>query len=68
MPRERFVPLWIDGEAVGRWELEPTDEKQKVVFKIYREVRPKYGNMISEKARELEDFVNTQLVPISSSK
>jgi hypothetical protein len=60
--------IWIDGEAVGRWELEPTDEKQKVVFKIYREVRPKYGNMISEKARELEDFVNTQLVPISSSK
>ncbi|UCH05148.1 MAG: AlkZ family DNA glycosylase [Candidatus Thorarchaeota archaeon] len=60
--------VWIDGEAVGRWELEPSDEKQKVVFKIYREVRPKYGNMISEKASELEDFVNTQLVPISSSK
>ncbi|MFX1416448.1 MAG: winged helix DNA-binding domain-containing protein [Promethearchaeota archaeon] len=60
--------VWIDGEAVGRWELEPSDEKQRVVFKIYREVRPKYGNIISEKASELEDFVNTQLVPISSSK
>ncbi|MFX1264964.1 MAG: winged helix DNA-binding domain-containing protein [Promethearchaeota archaeon] len=60
--------VWIDGEAVGRWELEPSDEKQNVVYKIYREVRPKYGNMISEKASELEDFVNTQLVPISSSK
>jgi hypothetical protein len=60
--------IWIDGEAVGRWELEPSDEKQRVVFKIHREVRPKYGNIISEKAGELEDFVNTQLVPISSSK
>jgi len=60
--------VWINGEAVGRWELESHDEKQNVVYKIYREVRPKYGNMISEKASELEDFVNTQLVPISSSK
>ncbi len=60
--------VWIDGETVGRWELEPGDEKQRVVFKIYREVRPKYGNMITGKASELEDFVNTQLVPISSSE
>lgn len=60
--------IWIDGEIVGRWELEEDEGTFSVVYKLYRKVRPKYGNMIPEKARELEDFVNTRLVPISKSK
>ncbi len=57
--------IWIDGEIVGRWELEETEETFSVVYTLYKKVRPKYGNMITERIEQLEDFVNTRLVPIS---
>ncbi|MHA2065470.1 MAG: hypothetical protein ACXABY_13940 [Candidatus Thorarchaeota archaeon] len=60
--------IWVNGEIVGRWELEKKNDEFGISFKIIQKVRPKYDNMISERARELEDFVNTRLVPISRAK
>jgi hypothetical protein len=60
--------IWTNGEVVGRWELEKNEEAYRISYKIFRKVHAKYDNIISERARELEDFVNTRLVPISSAK
>jgi hypothetical protein len=60
--------IWLDGEVVGRWELEKNGKEYRISYRIFQKVHAKYDNMISERARELEDFVNTRLVPISGSK
>jgi hypothetical protein len=60
--------IWVNGEVVGRWEFENKERNYVVSYKILEKVHAKYDNMISERARELEDFVNTRLVPISRAK
>lgn len=60
--------IWIDGELVGRWELEKTRKSYGISYMIFQKVHHKYDNIISERARELEDFVNTRLGPISGIK
>jgi hypothetical protein len=60
--------IWLNGEVAGRWELEKNGKEFRINYKILQKVHAKYDNMISERARELEDFVNTRLVPISGSK
>jgi hypothetical protein len=57
--------IWVDGEVVGRWELEKNGEEYRISYRIFQKVHATYDNIISERARELEDFVNTRLVPIS---
>jgi hypothetical protein len=59
--------IWINGEIAGRWELEKNGMEYRISYRVFREVHAKYGNIISERARELEDFVNTRLVPISKT-
>ncbi|MFW9803112.1 MAG: winged helix DNA-binding domain-containing protein [Candidatus Thorarchaeota archaeon] len=60
--------IWINGEVVGRWEFESKEENYVVSYQILEKVHAKYDNIISERARELEDFVNARLVPISRAK
>jgi hypothetical protein len=60
--------IWVNGEVVGRWESESKERNYVVSYNILEKVHAKYDNMISERARELEDFVNTRLVPISRTK
>ncbi|MFW9913073.1 MAG: winged helix DNA-binding domain-containing protein [Candidatus Thorarchaeota archaeon] len=60
--------IWVNGEVVGRWEFESREGNYVVSHKIWEKVHAKYDNIISERARELEDFVNTRLVPISRAK
>jgi hypothetical protein len=60
--------IWIDGEVVGRWELEKNGKEYRISYRIFQKVHAKYDNMILERARELEDFVNIRLVPISVLK
>ncbi|MFW9967674.1 MAG: winged helix DNA-binding domain-containing protein [Candidatus Thorarchaeota archaeon] len=57
--------IWINGEVAGRWELEKNGMEYRISYSVFQKVHAKYGNIISERARELEDFVNTRLVPIS---
>jgi hypothetical protein len=59
--------IWINGELVGRWEFEKNGKEFRISYRIFQKVHAKYVNMISDRARELEDFVNTQLVPISKT-
>ncbi|MHA1924643.1 MAG: winged helix DNA-binding domain-containing protein [Candidatus Thorarchaeota archaeon] len=59
--------IWINGELVGRWEFEKNGKEFRISYRIFQKVHAKYDNMISDRARELEDFVNTQLVPISKT-
>ncbi|MFW9888216.1 MAG: winged helix DNA-binding domain-containing protein [Candidatus Thorarchaeota archaeon] len=60
--------IWVNGEVVGRWEFESEGGNYVVSYKILEKVHAKYDNIISERARKLEDFVNTRLVPISRAK
>ncbi|MFX1262897.1 MAG: winged helix DNA-binding domain-containing protein [Promethearchaeota archaeon] len=60
--------IWVNGEVVGRWEFESKERNYVVSYKIWEKVHAKYDNIISERARELEDFVNARLVPISRAK
>ena len=60
--------IWINGEVAGRWELEKNGKEFRINYKLFQKVHAKYDNMISDRARELEDFVNTRLVPISVAK
>ncbi|MFX0106955.1 MAG: DNA glycosylase AlkZ-like family protein [Candidatus Hodarchaeota archaeon] len=60
--------IWMNGELIGRWEFEEKNKELIVVHEIFEKVHPKYDNMISRRAEELERFVNTRLVPISKTK
>lgn len=60
--------IWINGETIGRWEMEEKGEKIGVVQSVFSKVHPKYGNIATQQGSDLQAFINKRLVPISTSK
>ncbi|MFW9923380.1 MAG: DNA glycosylase AlkZ-like family protein, partial [Candidatus Thorarchaeota archaeon] len=66
--------IWLNGEVVGRWEYSWTN-KEKIKMKIeipYLNEKKvncnKTKEIIESKRNELEDFTNSQIVPLINSK
>ncbi|MFW9854493.1 MAG: winged helix DNA-binding domain-containing protein [Candidatus Thorarchaeota archaeon] len=57
--------IWLNDTIIGRWELEGTNKKLRVVLSVFHEHSSDVISQIKEKKGELESFVNERLVPIS---
>lgn len=57
--------IWLDGVVIGRWEIDDDDKQKKIVTSLYSKVPKNQLERIEEKRLDLEDFVNSALVPIS---
>jgi hypothetical protein len=60
--------IWLNGCVVGRWEIDGDGEQKKIVTSLYSEDAKKSCESIDHMRKELEDFVNLSLLPISGGK
>ena len=58
--------IWLNGQVIGRWELEDEGSSKSVVTSLYSKVTKSQQTMIKQVCSELENFINSSLVPISS--
>ena len=62
--------IWLDGEVIGRWELEPAGRAGRSTrVKIIRVIRPsrfskKVLSGIEDRRRELELFIDKKIAPL----
>jgi hypothetical protein len=57
--------IWLNGEVVGRWEIDDEEQQKKIVTSIYRKKARDHRESTERSRRQLEDFVNDSLQPIS---
>ncbi|MGD2072996.1 MAG: crosslink repair DNA glycosylase YcaQ family protein, partial [Candidatus Thorarchaeota archaeon] len=57
--------IWLNGKAVGRWELAQYKKEFRVVYGLFEKIGGTEKVLIDEKKDALEDFINNRLVPIS---
>ncbi|MGY5872828.1 MAG: winged helix DNA-binding domain-containing protein [Candidatus Thorarchaeota archaeon] len=57
--------IWLNGQVVGRWEINDEDTQKKIVTSIYTEIAKKDLGKIEQIRTDLEEFVNHRLLPIS---
>ncbi len=60
--------IWLNDQIIGRWELEKDKTEYKIVMSLCRDISKSLHCSIMEKKAELEQFINEQLIQISSSK
>jgi hypothetical protein len=57
--------IWLNGHVIGRWEMNDDDKLKKVVMSLYSKVTKSQRDMIEQVRKQLENFINSSLVPIS---
>ncbi|MFW9768076.1 MAG: winged helix DNA-binding domain-containing protein [Candidatus Thorarchaeota archaeon] len=57
--------IWLNGVVVGRWEIDDEGGQKRIVTDLYSKVTKRYLERIEEVRRNLEDFMNNSLLPIS---
>jgi hypothetical protein len=57
--------IWLDGEVVGRWEIDEESKQKKIVTSLYRKIAKDHQRDIEQAREQLEAFVNNTLQPIS---
>lgn len=57
--------IWLNGKVVGRWEMDEEGKQKRIVTSIYSKVAKKNLEKIEDVRENLEEFVNTKLLPIS---
>jgi hypothetical protein len=60
--------IWLNGDVVGRWEIDDEGKQKKIVTSLYRKVAKKHLKRIDAVRTNLEGFVNSSLLPISGRK
>jgi hypothetical protein len=60
--------IWLNGKVVGRWEIDDDGEQKKIVTSLYSSHSKTIQAEIEQMRRNLEDFVNKSLLPISEGK
>jgi hypothetical protein len=60
--------IWLNGEVVGRWEMDDQDKQKHIVTSIYKKTTKKQFAHIEQTRNDLEVFVNDKLLPISGGK
>lgn len=57
--------IWLDGQIIGRWEFGESEEGFTIAYDLYTHIHQNLKARIREQQKQLEEFVNTQLLPIS---
>jgi biotin operon repressor len=57
--------IWLNGNVVGRWEIDDEENQKKIVTSIYKKATKKQLSKIEQVRSNLEEFVNRRLLPIS---
>ncbi|MFW9957872.1 MAG: winged helix DNA-binding domain-containing protein [Candidatus Odinarchaeota archaeon] len=57
--------IWLNGEVVGRWEIDDKGGQKKIVTSIYRKEAGNHQEILEQSRKHLESFVNDSLLPIS---
>lgn len=60
--------IWVNGEVIGRWEMDDEGKQKRVVTSLYSKSAKKHKERIEEVRVDLEEFVNSSLLPISGGK
>ena len=60
--------IWVNGCVVGRWEMDDEGKSKTVVTSLYSKVTKTQEKKIEEVRKELEYFLNSELLPISGGK
>jgi hypothetical protein len=60
--------IWLNGRVIGRWEMDDVGISKKVVTSLYYEVTKQQEDMIEKTRGDLEEFINSSLVPISGKR
>jgi hypothetical protein len=58
--------IWLDGQIIGRWELDKVEKEIHVVLSLYTNVSKDIQDLVETERQKLEKFVNQRLLPISS--
>ena len=57
--------IWLNGRVIGRWEMDDEGGSKKVVTSLYSEATKQQENEIEQVKNQLEEFINSSLMPIS---
>lgn len=57
--------VWLNGRVIGRWEMDDDDSLKKVVTSLYSKTTKSQENRIEQVRNQLEEFINSSLMPIS---
>jgi hypothetical protein len=60
--------IWLNGQVVGRWEIDDDGEQKKIVTNLYLKNSMNVQETVECMRRDLEEFVNMSLLPISGGK
>ncbi len=57
--------IWLNGQVVGRWELDDDEDLMKVVTSLYSKITKSQESKIEQVRMQLEEFINGSMLPIS---
>jgi len=57
--------IWLNGQVIGRWELDDDKGLMKVVTSLYTKITKSQEDEIELVREHLEEFINSSLLPIS---
>lgn len=57
--------IWLNGRIIGRWEMDDERGLKKVVLSLYTKVTQAQEKKITNVKNQLEEFINSSLMPIS---
>ena len=57
--------IWVNGKVVGRWEMDDDASLKKVVTSLYSKTTKSQEKLIEQIRKQLEEFINASLMPIS---
>jgi hypothetical protein len=60
--------IWLNGSVIGRWEMDDGGGLKKVVTSLYSKTTKQQEMRIEQVRKQLEDFINSSLMPISGKK
>lgn len=58
--------IWLNGQVVGRWEIDDDGDVKRVVTSLYIKASRQQQSMVEQVRGRLEEFINSSLMPISS--
>jgi hypothetical protein len=60
--------IWFNGEVIGRWEIDDDGNQKKIVTSLYSKNTKTIQARVKQVRRDLEEFVNSSLLPISGGE
>jgi predicted transcriptional regulator len=60
--------IWLNGRVIGRWEMDDDKKSKRVVTNLYSKTSKQQEKRIEQVRNQLEEFINSSLMPISGGK